>query len=125
MIWTAVSTVIGEAIDKTIGWHRARIILVAFAVLAGLYGFHVLDKRAAVKAAKDGLVSKVELAAAEAELEVLKDRAAALEAANFQFQRQLAEAEALQTRQALELDEYESTVDAVVGPALFERLHNR
>jgi hypothetical protein len=68
------------------------------------------------KAAKDGLVSRVELAAAESELKVLKDRAAALEAANFQFQRQLQEAEALAGQQAQELETYESTVDAVVEP---------
>ena len=121
MIWTAVSTFIG----KTIGWRRAAIVIAVLALAIGLYGFHVLDKRGAVAAVKEGLVSRVELAAAKAELKVLKDRAAALEAANFQFQRQLQEAEALQTRQALELDSYESTVDAVVDRALLERLRNR
>ncbi|CTQ75931.1 hypothetical protein [Roseibium alexandrii] len=121
MIWMAVSTYI----EKTIGRRRAKIALAVLALAIGLYGFHVLDKNAAVKAAKEGLVSRVELSAAKAELKVLKDRAAALEAANFQFQRQLQEAEALQTRQALELEDYESTVDAVVGPALLEQLRNR
>ncbi|EEE45995.1 hypothetical protein [Roseibium alexandrii] len=121
MIWMAVSTFI----TQTIGWRRAAIALAVLALAIGLYGFHVLDKRWAVKAAREGLVSRVELSAAKAELKVLKDRAAALEAANFQFQRQLQEAEALQTLQAQELEDYESTVDAVVDRALLERLRNR
>ncbi|MBO9418494.1 hypothetical protein J7481_03220 [Labrenzia sp. R4_2] len=118
MIWSSLS--------KWLFGTRSGVLLVAAFLLVGsLYTWHWLDKSSAVRKAVVGYVAKVELAASRAELKVLKDRAAALEAANFQFQRQLQEAEALQTRQALELDTYESTVDAVVGPALIERLRNR
>ncbi|WP_420415141.1 hypothetical protein [Roseibium sp.] len=121
MIWKAVSELVG----KTIGWRNVILFAGGLVIAAGFYGWHVLDKAAAVALAKEGLVSKVELVAAQAELQAERRRATALEAANFQFQRQVQEASALQTQQAMELDNYASTVDCGVDGALFKRLRNR
>ncbi|KZM49055.1 hypothetical protein [Labrenzia sp. OB1] len=112
-----------------IGWFwksRTGAILTAFAAVGlALFTWHTFDKSSAVRAVVSSFVADVELAAAEAELAVLKRRTAALETANFSFQQQLTESEALRTQQALELDDYVSTVDAVVDRPLFERLSNR
>lgn len=114
-----------------LGWFwksRTGAILIAFlAVGAALFIWHKLDKSSAVRQAVTSIVADVELSAAEAELAALKRRAAALEAANFSFQRQLTESEALRTQQALELDAYVSTVgaDCAVDRPLLERLSNR
>lgn len=112
-----------------LGWFwtsRTGAILTAFlAVGAALFTWHKLDKSSAVRQAVSSYVADVELSAAEAELAVLKRRAAALETANFSFQQQLTESEAIRTKQAMELDDYVSTVDAVVDRPLLERLSNR
>jgi len=105
---------------------RTGAILTAFlAVGVALFAWHRFDKSSAVRQAVTSYVADVELAAAEAELATLKQRAAALEAANFSFQQQLTESEALRTRQALELDDYVSTARDVVDRPLLERLSNR
>lgn len=102
------------------------IAIALVAVAAALLAWHKLDKGSAVRSAVNRYVAGVELAAAEAELAAARKRAEAAEAATHSFQQQLAEAEAIQTQQALELDEYESTVgdDCTVDRALLERLRN-
>lgn len=108
-----------------LGTRSGVLMLAASLLLAGLYTWHRLDKSSAVRVAVTRYIADVELSAAEAELAALKQRAAALEAANFQFQVQLSEAEALAVRQKEELGSYESTVTVVVDGALLERLRNR
>jgi hypothetical protein len=105
---------------------RTGAVLAAFVVVgAAFFSWHTFDKSSAVRAAVTSIVADVELAAAEAELTALKERNQVLRQANRDFQVQLSESEALRTRQALELDEYETTVDAVVDEPLLGRLSNR
>ncbi|CTQ53528.1 hypothetical protein LP7551_02052 [Roseibium album] len=105
---------------------RTGAVLAAFVVAClALFTWHTFDKSSAVRAAVALIVADVELAAAEAELTALKARNDVLRQVNRDFQVQLSESEALRTRQALELDEYETTVDAVVDEPLLGRLSNR
>lgn len=106
----------------------SRAGLVALAAVA-LWTWHVTDKRQAVDAAREGLVQEFELSAAQAELEALQARAAAVEAANAQLRGMLAAAEVEARQHALELEEYEreTTVDPTgrVNADLLRRLRNR
>ena len=104
----------------------SRMGLFAIAGLA-LFTWHTLDKGSAVRKAVAGYVADVELAAANAELEVLRQREAALRQANFTFQMRLTESEALATRQTMEIESYESRVAdvCVVDDDLIDQLHNK
>ncbi len=114
------------AIAAAVWKSRTGAVVIAFlAVAAALYTWHRLDKSSAVRSAVTSYVADVELAAAEAELAAARKRAEAAEAANFSFQRQLSEAEAIATIQAQELSNYESTSRDVVDQRLLGRLPNR
>lgn len=115
------------AIALRYGWRilSSRVGLAAV-LCALLWGWHVYDKRQTVKAAREGFVREFELTAAQTELEALRRRMAAADAANQALQEkvQVAEGEAL--RFATELEAYESETqvnpEGVVDTDLLRRL---
>lgn len=93
-----------------------------------LWGWHVHDKRQAVRAARDGFVQQFELTAAQAELEALRSRMAAAQEANRALQEkvQVAEGEAVRFAAELESFERETQVNpgGVVDSDLLRRLRS-
>lgn len=96
------------------------------AAVAALWGWHLYDKHAAVIEAKEGLVSKYELAAAQAELAALQRDQARLAEANQELSQKLQEAQSQRATDDQEVADYVSTVgdDCQLGGALLERLHD-
>ncbi|WP_107495658.1 hypothetical protein [Thalassobius sp. I31.1] len=91
-----------------------------------LWGWHVLDKRKAMNAAREGFVQQFELTAAQAELEALRSRMIAAREANRTLQEkvQVAEGEALRFASELKAYEHETQInpDGVVDSNLLRRL---
>lgn len=112
-----------------LGWRllssRAGLAVV---LCAALWGWHVYDKRQAVSAAREGFVQQFELTAAQAELDALRRRAAALEEANRTLQEKIkvAEGEALRFATELEVFERETEInpEGVVDTDLLGRLRS-
>lgn len=99
-------------------------------VVAGLlWGWHVQDKRAAVRAASEGLVTATELSAAEAERDELRRRLVAADEANRVLQERMQVAEGEAQRFATELEAYERDTqinpDGLVDPDPLQRLRAR
>lgn len=117
------------ALGLSFGWRILSSRMGLAAVLcAALWGWHVIDKARAVKAARDGYVVQVELAAAEAELAEMRRRAAVAADANRVLQEkvQVAKGEALRFAAELEAFENETEInpDGVVDGDLLRRLQS-
>ena len=101
----------------------------AILVAVALYGWHVLDKRQAVREARAGLVRETELAAAMAERDQLRHQIAAARQARERLQEKAQAEEGRARRFALELEEFERETevdpDGLVSPHLLRRLRSR
>ncbi|MBN9671687.1 hypothetical protein [Roseibium aggregatum] len=104
-----------------------RKLVIGAAFLGGLFVLHQVDKAAAVRIARTGLVAKAELTAARAELQELKRRKTVADAVNRELQTEIEKATADAEATAQELEHHVSTVEdsCVVQPALVDRLRNR
>lgn len=95
-------------------------------ILAGMWGWHVYDKRQALAHARDGYVAAFELAAAKAEIEAITQRAERVAAANKSLMTGIELAHAEADRFAAELEAYERETeinsDCRVDPDLVQRL---
>ena len=91
-----------------------------------LWGWHLQDKRAALLAARDGFVRRIELTAAQAELEGLRRRMASIREANQALHDKIQVAQGDARRIAAELEAYERDTkinpEGVVDPDLLRRL---
>lgn len=114
---------------SSLGWRlvssRAGMAVI---ILAMLFAWHVIDKRQAVSAAREGYVRQFELTAAQAELAALRRRAAATEEANRVLQEKMQVAEGQALRFAAELEAYQNETDinpdGVVDSDLIGRLRS-
>ncbi len=111
------------------GWQLLSSRLGLAAVLCALlWGWHVYDKRQAIRAAREGFVQQFELTAAQVELDALLRRMAAAAEANRALQEkvQVAQGEALRFAAELETFENETQVnpDGVVDTGLLRRLRS-
>jgi len=109
------------------GWQLlgSRIGL-AVVLCAVLFGWHLQDKRQALRAAREGYVQALELTAARKEIETLEQRVAVAVAANSAMRDRVALAETDAQRVASELEEFERetqvNADCAVGPDVLGRL---
>lgn len=111
------------------GWRflSSRIGL-AVILCAALWAWHVIDKSQAITTARDGYVRQVELAAAQAELEELRRRAAVANDANRVLQEKVQAFEGEALRFAAELEAFENETDVnpegIVDHNLLRRLRS-
>lgn len=93
-----------------------------------LYSWHVVDRRQAVAAAREGFVQQIELTAAQAEIDALRRRAAVTTEANRVLQEKMQVAEGQALRFAVELEAYQNETvvnpDGVVDSDLLGRLRS-
>lgn len=104
-------------------------LIFLISALGGAFLWHTMDKRAAVRDAKAGLVAIAEVEALQAEIDELTRLAAVTAKANDVLENEVDAAEAKAIAQRLELEEYENTLQTidgcVVDPALFGRLRSK
>lgn len=117
------------AIALRLGWRllSSRVGL-AVVVCALLWGWHVHDKRQAIRAARDGFVQQFELTAAQTELDALRRRMAAADQANRTLQEKVQVAEGAAMRFAAELEAFENETqinpEGIVDSDLLRRLQS-
>lgn len=82
----------------------------AVVILGLLFAWHIVDKRQAVRAAREGYVRQFELTAAQATLDALQLRAAATEEANRMLNSKIFSADEATRQFQAELKEYQNEI---------------
>ncbi len=104
---------ISWVLTKALRVFASRFGPLAFAavIAAGVFGWHVIDKRNAVAAARTGLVSAFELRAVQAELNALRLKARAVDEANQALREKVQAVKGEAEMFASELRRYENETD--------------
>jgi len=105
----------------------AVFVLAAVIVLGGLFTWHKADKIQAVRQAREGYVTRAELASTRAELEELRRRKFVADRARRHLNLEIAKARVQSEAAEQELEHYVSTIEdsCVVQPDILDRLRNR